>query len=189
MEVPHAATNAAAVPYQSAALLNKYAGTKFKLITGYPASAQMVMALEKGETYSATASWESIKTGRMDLIRDGKVAVIYQISIARLPDLPDVPTLVELAQSDIGRSAMQFFASSAEVGRSYVAAPGTPADRVKALRVAFNAMMKDPVLVAEIKQRGIEFNPATAEEMEKIVKDALSTPKEILAELRDVLIQ
>jgi tripartite-type tricarboxylate transporter receptor subunit TctC len=83
------------------------------------------------------------------------------------PDLPDVPTNVELGNTPEARQILAFYTSSAAVGRSIVAPPGMPTDRVKVLRTAFDAMVKDPEFLAEIERAQQEFQPASGEELQK----------------------
>ena len=97
------------------------------------------------------------------------------------PELPDVPTAAEAANTPEGRQIMAFYVSGAEVGRSLLAAPGIPADRAKILRSAFDAMLKDPEFLAEIEKSGQEFQPASGEEMQKLIAAAALAPREIVA--------
>ena len=95
-------------------------------------------------------------------------------------DLPDVPTNVELGKTPEARQILAFYTSSAAVGRSIVAPPGMPADRVKVLRTAFDAMVKDPEFLAEIERAQQEFQPASGEELQKLIQDTASVPAEIV---------
>jgi tripartite-type tricarboxylate transporter receptor subunit TctC len=182
-----AGTVASGSPVIMPSLLNKYAGTQFRIVRGYDSSAKMLLALEQGEAQVSLASWPSLKAGRTDLLREKKISVIYQVSLKRHPDLPNTPTVGELAQGDAGKAALRFFASSAEVGRSLVAPPGVPADRVRVLRDAFNRMAKDPAVLADAKKRNIEFDSASGEELTHIVAETLATPKDVVDQLKEVV--
>jgi tripartite-type tricarboxylate transporter receptor subunit TctC len=87
---------------------------------------------------------------------------------------------LEVAQSSEGRRALAFHVSGAELGRSLVMPPGVPADRVKVLRAAFRAMIEDPELLAEIAKSGQEFQPASGEQVEKLVREVASAPRDIV---------
>jgi tripartite-type tricarboxylate transporter receptor subunit TctC len=94
---------------------------------------------------------------------------------------------LEVAQSSEGRRALAFYVSGAELGRSLVMPPGVPADRVKVLRAAFRAMIEDPELPAEIAKSRQEFQPASGEQVEKLVREVASAPREIVERVAAIL--
>jgi tripartite-type tricarboxylate transporter receptor subunit TctC len=104
----------------------------------------------------------------------------------RSPELKDVPTAIELMTNDADRRLMAFALSSAEVGRSFLAPPGVPADRVQALRAAFDATMKDPELLAEVQKAQLDFVPATGEELAKIIADSLAVDEATVERMRKI---
>ncbi len=109
------------------------------------------------------------------------------LGFERHPELPDVPTLLEAANTPEGRQIMEFYVSGAEVGRSLLASPGIPGDRVKILRTAFDAMVKDPEFLAEIEKSGQEFQPASGEQMQKLIAAAALAPREIVERTEAIL--
>jgi tripartite-type tricarboxylate transporter receptor subunit TctC len=161
--------------------LNRLLGTKFKVILGYRGSAPMVASMEQGETGGAgTFGWTALKLLKHNWIEQKLVNVIYVVALHRNPDLPNVPALPELAKNDIDRKVLTMIASRSEIGRAYVAPPGVAAERGKVLRRAFDAMVKDPGFLADMKKRKIDLSPATGAEVQKIVEDVMDAPPKVV---------
>ena len=153
-------------------LLNALAGTKFKIISGYPGSSQVSLALEAGEVDGAFTSWNTLKRTKPDWLLNYAVGILYQCALERHPDLADIPTDVELGPTEEARKILAFYTSGAAVGRSILAPPSIPADRVEILRRAFDAAIKDPELLAGIERAQQEFQPASGEELQKLIESA-----------------
>ena len=157
---------------QYPAVLNMVAGTRFKIILGYPGGADINLAMEKGEVDArGSNSWEGWKSTKPDWIRDKKITIIAQVGLTRAPDLPDVPLITDLATNEEDRAALRLLSAPATVGRPYFTTPGVPAERVKALREAFSAMEKDEAFLEDAKKLGLEINPVSGEDLQKIVAD------------------
>jgi tripartite-type tricarboxylate transporter receptor subunit TctC len=168
-------------------LLNALAGTKFKIVSGYPGSTQGMLAMERGEVDGGLTSWNTLKRTKQEWIQNHDINVLVQYGLERHRELPDVPTLLEATKTPEGREIMAFYVSGAEVGRSLLAPPGIPADRVKILRTAFDAMVKDPEFLAEIEKSGQEFQPASGEQMQKLIGEAANAPREIVERTEAIL--
>jgi len=186
-ETPVAGTGAGSPSEGYPKLLNVLAGTRFKVISGYSSSPQSMLAMERGEVDGAFTSWNTLKRTKQDWLRNHRINVLYQCALERHRDLPDVPTNVELGKTPEARQILAFYTSSAAVGRSIVAPPGMPTDRVKVLRTAFDAMVKDPEFLAEIERAQQEFQPASGEELQKLIQDTASVPAEIVERTGTIL--
>jgi tripartite-type tricarboxylate transporter receptor subunit TctC len=161
-------------------LLNAFAATKFKVISGYPGASNAMMALENGEIDAVQVSWNTIVRTKQDWVQNHRINVLVQATPERSSELPDVPTLVELGNTPDDRKALAFYTSAAAVGRAMIATPGIPADRVKALRDAFNATQKDPDFLAEIEKSQSELNPASGEYLQQLTQTVVATPPDIV---------
>ena len=169
-------------------LMNALAGTKFKLVTGYPGGNEVSLAMERGEVDGrGSNSWAAWKSTKPEWVRDHKLNILVQIGLKRAPDLPDVPLMLELATNDADRKLLEFISAETEVARSLVTTPGTPPERVEALRRAFDAMIKDPEFLAEAAKSDMDISPATGEESQKIADAIVNTPPEIAARARAML--
>jgi tripartite-type tricarboxylate transporter receptor subunit TctC len=161
-------------------VLNAVVGTKFKVITGYPGSNDGLIAMERGETDGALTSWNTTKTSKKNWLDEKKIAIIVQYAPERHPDLPNVPTAVELGSTPEQKKVLELFVSGAAVGRSILTTPNVPADRLTALRAAFDAMIADKVFLDEVEKTKAEFDPLSGEKLQKIVEDAANIPPDVL---------
>ena len=125
-ETTIAATSAGASSESFPLLMNRLAGTKFKVIKGYSGTAGTVLAMERGETEGGHATVEQLLYGKKDWLRDKKAAVLVQYTLARHPAFPDAPAMVEFGRTPLDKQVLALFAGTADVGRSVMAPPGVP---------------------------------------------------------------
>jgi tripartite-type tricarboxylate transporter receptor subunit TctC len=164
-----------------AAALNDLVGTRFRLVRGYQGSPGMALAMERGEVHAMGGmSWDAVKTTKQEWLKENKARVLYTFGMHRLADLPDAPSLVELAIDDQSRTILSLIGGGAEVGRSLVAEPGAPAERVAALRQAFMETMKDPAFLADMKKRNLVVEPLSGDDVQKLIAAAVATPPALL---------
>ncbi len=185
-ESPLAGTGAGNVAEVIPTLLNALIGTKFKIVRGYPAANEALLAMERGEVEGASSNWLTVKAGKRDWLRDGKIRVILQDLPARGPDLPDVPALGELGDTPEARQIFALYASMGSIGRSFFAAPGVPARNAKILRDAFVAMTRDPEFIAEAAKAGGDLDLATGEDLQASVDKTLDVPASVLDQARAI---
>ena len=187
-EVSTAVVGGASIGVLLATGLNRYAGAKFKLVSGYKGSAETILAMERGEVdVVAATGLPSTLVRKPGWIHKGEAAIIYQAALKRHRLLPNTPALPELGQTDEGRAVLRVIASTAEIGRSIVTTPGVPPERVAALRKAFQAMLKDPAFIAACEKRKMMFDPGTGEEMDQIVRDTVALPKALMAKFGELV--
>ena len=168
--------------------MNALIGTKFKIIIGYPGGNEINLAMEKGEVDGrGSNAWGSWKATRPDWLRDKKINILVQIGLSKAPDLPDVPLLIDLARNDEDRALLKLLSASSTIGRPVFTTPGAPAERVQALRDAFDRMVKDPAFLAETEKEHFDINPVSGAEMQKIVADIVATPKPIADRLLSII--
>lgn len=167
--------------------LNAILGTKFKLVGGYPSSADVFLAMERGEVQGICESLDSVKSRRPDWISSGTVKVLFQGGAKPNPELKGVPFVVDLAQRPEDKQAIEFLYLGQGIGRPFVAPPGLPPDRLKMLRDAFDATMKDPAYIDEIEKRKYALDPESGSELEALVKKAYATPKPIVDRIAQLI--
>src|SRR5450432_849988 len=168
--------------------MNALIGTKFKIIIGYPGGNDINLAMEEGEVDGrGSNAWGAWKATRPDWLRDKKINILVQIGLTKAPDLPDVPLLMDLAANDEDRAIFKLLSASSTIGRPVFTSPGVPAERVKALRGAFDAMVKDPVFLAEAEKEHFDINPVSGADMQKIVADIVGTPRPIADRLLQII--
>ncbi|NNG04782.1 MAG: hypothetical protein HKM95_11875, partial [Inquilinus sp.] len=131
--------------------------------------------------------WSSVKSTRPDWVAEGKINLLLQISTAKHPDLPDVPLIMDFAQSDDERDLLRLAFARQALGRPFVAPPSIPADRVAALRAAFMATMNDPEFLAEAAQADLEVTPISGEEVQQLVVDSYKTDPAVVDRIKEIL--
>jgi tripartite-type tricarboxylate transporter receptor subunit TctC len=168
--------------------MNALVGTRFKVVYGYPGGNDINLAMERGEVAGrGSNSWGSWKGTRPDWIRDKKINILVQIGLKKTADLPDVPLLMDLATNPEDKAVLKLLSSPTAIGRPVLAPPGVPADRVKALRAAFDAMLKDPAFIDEARKQNLDIEPVSGEELQQIVADIAGAPKASIDRLNEII--
>ena len=166
-------------------LINAFLGTKFKVVLGYQGGNTIQLAMERGEVDGrAAVVWSGLKSGWPHWINEKKISVLLQTGLSKEKDLPDVPLLLDLAKTDEEKAIFRFVSSDSAIGFPVTAPPGIPADRLAALQKAFLDTMKDPEFVKAATDRKLEIEPSSGEEVRKVVADMISTPKDVIAEIK-----
>ncbi len=186
-DIPVASTGPGSPSMGYPLLVNAVSGTRFKIITGYPGSNDGMLAMERGEVDGALTSWNTIKVSKQHWLQDKKINILIQYAYERSPELPNVPTVVEMGKTDADRQMLSFYASGGEIGRSFLATPGIPADRVKVMRAAFDATMQDPDFKAEIAKSNSEFNPLPGDQVQQLIANMAKAPPAMIARMAEVL--
>jgi len=168
--------------------LATYAGARFKMVRGYQGIADILLAVERGEVEVAGAGGlAGFMVSHPTWITRHEAPILYQAALKRHALLPDVPTIVELTLDDEGRQVMSALASTAEIGRSIIAPPGVPSERLALLRAAFQKMVTDKGFLAMAEKRNLMIDPATGEAMDVIARDTLRMPKPIVDKVAALL--
>jgi len=167
---------------------NNLFGTQFKIVSGYPGGGDINIALERREVDGrGSDSWASLKSNNPSWIKDKKVNILFQVGSHREKDLPDPPLLTDLAQNDEQRQILEVVSGDAAVGRPILTAPEVPAERVAALRKAFDDTMRDPAFLAAAQKAGLHFNPVGGEELQKIVIRIVSPSPTVIEKVKDAI--
>jgi tripartite-type tricarboxylate transporter receptor subunit TctC len=163
-------------------------GYKFKVVKGYDGTPKIHLAMESGEVQGVGAtSWTTLKAINSNWLQEKKIKVIAQWGMRKHPDLPDVPSMLDLAKTDADRQALALGLARLEFGRPFFVPPGVPAERVEALRRAFDATMKDPGFLAEADKLKLDIDPLTGEQVAELVAQVSRTPPDIAARVRTAL--
>jgi tripartite-type tricarboxylate transporter receptor subunit TctC len=163
-------------------IVNRFLGTKFRVITGYAEGSGVTLALERGEVDGVCGmSYSTLKATHPDWFRDHRVNVILQIGLNRLKDLPSVPSALDFV-SGRDRQILQLILIRQEMGRPFALPPGAPVDRVALFRRAFDATMRDKGFLAEASKLSLEIDPLTGEQISDLLKQAYGAPKPVVAE-------
>jgi tripartite-type tricarboxylate transporter receptor subunit TctC len=175
-------TTSASPPSYYPRLMNKLLGTRFKVVDGYKGSQEALFALEKGEVDGhSSGSSSAILRGRIEpWLKAGKVKILAQIGLEKDPEFPDVPLILELANSAAERQILEVVFTQQAMAWPVVAPPGLPAERVKALREAFDAAMADPEFHAEAARQKLVINPVSGARIAELLDRVYATPKDLI---------
>jgi hypothetical protein len=155
-------------------------GMKFKLISGFPSSSDVFIAMERGEVDGICESLDSVTGKRPDWIAAKKVNVLFQGGAEPNPELKGVPFILDFAKTEEQKQAITFLYAGQGIGRPFVAPPDLPPARLKMLRDAFNATMKDPEFIADAKKQKLDVDPHDGEHLAALIRQMYATPKAVV---------
>jgi tripartite-type tricarboxylate transporter receptor subunit TctC len=167
-------------------LLNAVLGTKFKIVTGYPGTVEIAIALERNEVQGiGDWAWSSLKSVRPSWLAEKKVNILMQSALQREPDLAGIPLALDFVKNDVDRRVMELYFTQKTVARPVIAPPGVPTDRVVALRRAFAALARDKEFLADAQRSNLDVSPVSGEEVDRIVSIIASASPETFQRLGD----
>ncbi len=167
-------------------IINRFLGTKFKVIGGYAEGSGVTLALERGEVEGVCGmSYSTLKATHPDWFRDHRVNVILQIGLNKLKDLPQVPSALDMV-SGHDKDVLELILIRQEMGRPFALPPGVPADRVAMLRRAFDAAIRDKGFLAEAEKLSLEIDPLSGEQISALLQKAYGAPKPVIAEAAEL---
>ena len=167
--------------------LNALLGTKFKIISGFPASSDVFLAMERGEVDGICESLDSVSGKRPDWIKNNKVVILLQGGATPNAELKDVPFVVDLARNAEEKQAIEFLYAGQGIGRPFIAPPDMPAERAKMVRDAFDATMKDPEFIADAARQKLDVDPESGEHLAALIKKIYATPKPIVDKIGELI--
>ena len=182
------ATGRSSGSYYYPAALNAFAGTKFKIVFGYPGGADVNIAMERGEVGGRGSNlWASWQSTRPQWLAEKKIHMLVQIALKRHPDLPDVPLMQDLVKPELHKQVLTFISADTSIARSIVTTPDVPAERIALLRQAFEAAIKDPELIKEAKQAKQDISPTSGADAQKIANSIVGASPDVIAAAKPIL--
>ncbi len=170
------------------ALLNVTLGTRFKIVTGYPGSAAVALAMEKGEVEGiGSTPWSSLKATHPGWIENKQIVALVQVGLKKDNDLSNVPRLIDLAQKDEHRQLFDFVSKTAAIERPFAGPPGLPSETVTLYRRAFAEMTRDAQFRDEAKRLNLDLDPQPGEVVERIVSEIVTAPRAIVATVKAII--
>jgi tripartite-type tricarboxylate transporter receptor subunit TctC len=177
-----------AAPDNTARILKAALGLPIQLVSGYKGTADIRLAAEAGEVAGACWAWDSMKVTWRQALDAGDAVPVLQVVAKKFPDLPNVPLAITFAKTDEARQLIQVGVQYAGAfARPFAVPPGTPKERVQALRRAFQETLRDNALVAEAEKTKLTLDPVTGEELEKMVADVFTLDPALAAKLKAIL--
>jgi hypothetical protein len=163
-------------------MLNALINTKFRIYNGYADSGAVGLAMEQGEVEGYCGfTLGSVRSARPQWLEKKLVAVVTQMGTSKHPDLPDVPNPLDLIKDEPSRQAYLLTFGAGKMGRPIAAPPGVPAERLQALRDAFQATLKDPEFLDDIRKSKIDFDgPTDGAAIAELITSFYATPKDVV---------
>ena len=181
-------TGAGSASVQYPSFYNNILGTKFKIVFGYQSGAYIDLAMERGEVEGrGTNPYSSYMATHPDWIPQKKIIPLVQAWVEREPELPDVPLITDLAVPAQDKPLLEFMARGATVGRPLATTPGVPADRLAALRKAFDETVKDPEFIAAAAREKLEVKPQSGDKIAQIISGLLDAPADVRQRMKEAL--
>jgi tripartite-type tricarboxylate transporter receptor subunit TctC len=168
-----------------ARMLNELYGTKIKPVDGYAGSQDALLAVERNEVdaHISGGSSAAFRNRIAPMLKEGKARIVLQMGMERDPEYPDVPTAIEIMPTAEGKQLFEIAFAEQVMGRPFVLPPGVPPDRVKMLRDAFDAAVKDPELLADAKAQRMEIDPVTGAAINALLDRVYAAPAELATRL------
>ncbi len=173
--------------YDYPKLAEKLFGWKIKVITGYEATPKIHLAMERGEVHGTWANWSTLKAITGQWIEEKKIRILAQWALRKHPELPNVPLILEQAKTPEQKQSLDLALARLEFGRPFFMPPNVPAERVNAIRRAFDATMKDKEFLDEADKLKIEIDPLSGEQVAVLIEQIYKTPAETVARVRDAM--
>ena len=152
-----------------------------RVVTGYPGRAEMVLSIQRGEIDGLCGwSWSSLQSRDRALYDSGQIVVTLQLGVEKSPGLPNIPVLGDLTTDPKQKSALNLIFSRLTFARPFAAPPGLASERIKALREAFDATMRDPEFAAEMQRLALEVRPQSGAKVEQMVKELYAYPRDVV---------
>jgi tripartite-type tricarboxylate transporter receptor subunit TctC len=169
-------------------LANRMLGARFKIVSGYNTSNDILLAMERGEVHGFCGiGWAFLKMRKSDLLTQNKINVLFQIAVDKAPDLAHVPRVQDLASNDADRQVLEFLLAPQGMGRPFLAPPDVPKERVAALRKAFAATMNDPEFLKEAAKTGLDIQFVSGEDVDSLLARAYGTPADMIDRAKALL--
>lgn len=187
-EVVLGATGPGAATVDFPLMVNAILGFKYKLVLGYKGSAEIDLAMERGEVHGVSGlTWTGVSSTSADWLRDKKITIIAQYGQTKHPDLPDVPLVIELAKNAADRQALNLVFARQEMGRPFAAPPELSKERAATLRRAFDETMKDKEFLADSAKSQLPVLPINGETLQKMITELYATPPDAVARVQKIL--
>jgi tripartite-type tricarboxylate transporter receptor subunit TctC len=181
-------TGSGSASVQYPTFYNSVLGTKFKIIFGYRSGAEIDLAMERGEVEGrGTNPYSSYMATHPTWFPENKIIALVQAGLEKEPALPDVPLITELPVPAADKPLLEFMARSSTVGRPLATTPGVPANRLAALRTAFQQMVKDPEFIAAAAREKLEVRPQSGDAIAQIVLGILDSPADVRERMKEAL--
>lgn len=169
-------------------VLGNMFGIPVRVVSGFPGRAETVLSVLRGEIDGLCGwSWSSLMSRDKHLLDSGEIVIALQLGVEKTLDLPGVPLLGDLTTDVKQKAALRLIFSRLTIARPFAGPPGLPPERVKMLRDAFDATMRDPAYLAEMRRLMLEVRPQAGAKVEQVVREVYAAPADIVKRAADAI--
>ena len=172
-----------------ATLCNALLGTQLKLVSGYKGVSDMILAFERGEISGFATGYSALPVAKPQWLTEGTIKLLAQFGLERIKQQPNVPTAIELAETDDAKEMLRIYARKFNAAYPFLLPPNVPRDRVEIIRTAFNALMKDAEFIDRFNRTGMVLDPVSGAGIEKLIISSMQAPPRLVDQLRSILVQ
>ncbi|MBK18666.1 MAG: hypothetical protein CMM52_07500 [Rhodospirillaceae bacterium] len=171
------------------AMLNALTGSKLKIVTGYRGSRKMQLAMEQGEVQGLALGWTAWDSAKGDWFKGKKqfAYALVQSGYAPQKGIENIPMVKSLLKNDEDKAVARMLASASVIGRGLVLPPGAPKGLVAPLRASFAKITKDKAFIKDAYKRGLQVNPISGKDIQKVVNDLMNIPTPIVKRARGII--
>jgi len=181
-------TGAGAPNYFYPAMLNKWFGTKIKVVVGFKGGTDIFLAMERGEVEGrCDPQLTAIKLFRSHWLPEHKVKVPILISDKRSAEFPDTPTILEFAKDELTRQRLRLFFITQDMHRPFLLPPGVPDERVREVREAFEATLADAAFRADAARMNLPLDPVSGDDVARVLASGYALPVEIVQAVKEIV--
>ena len=181
------AVGAASGTTKEAYVMKNLLGFRYRVIMGYPGGNDVDLAMERGEIEGrANLAYSGLKSRNAKEVAEGKIRVLYQMGVEKHPEMPNVPSVLDMARNDEERRLLELNFMHSDIGYSFAAPPDLPAARLATLRQAFKATLEDPQLKDEAAKQQLDITHVPGERLEGLMQKAYSAPPQMIARLLEL---
>ena len=166
--------------------LNALVGTRFKVIRGYESAAANLLALQRGEVQGIGSTGLADILSRPELPEKKLINFLYVIDTVRSPKIPDVPTVVDVGNSEDDRRILTLLGNPSSIGQTVMGPPDIPDDRTAALRQGFAEMLQDPQFIADARKREIDVSHLSGPDLQHLVSENFTVAPDLVEKLRAI---
>jgi tripartite-type tricarboxylate transporter receptor subunit TctC len=178
----------AAITYQHPMVLKTMLRAKIRVIQGYAGTRDINLAMQRGEVHGTCGLFgSSIKSSFAEDVKVGRLRIVIQMGNKKSDEFGAVPSVFDYARTDEERAVLDVHFRQLLLGRPVAGPPGIPADRVKALREALTATMKDAEFLTEANKAGLDIDPASVEEVDALLKRFAAFPPEVFRKAQEAI--
>jgi len=159
-----------------------------RVIQGYAGTRDINLAMQRGEVHGTCGLFgSSIKSSFAEDVKVGRLKVVIQMGNKKSDEFGTVPSVFDYAKTDEERAVLDVHFRQLLLGRPVAGPPGIPADRLKALRDALTATMKDAEFLSEANKAGLDIDPASVEEVDALLKRFAAFPPEVFRKAQEAI--